>query len=105
MRLAVGFCVALGDRHVEIRAHLVDETDRLTGELAAGAGQRAQMRGDEVGAGGIEGRRNLAEQFIGTPRQVRRTRLWLVVDRAAQARVTGERVDVAGLDPVEAQTQ
>ena len=46
VRLAVGLLVALADVHVEIGLDLVDEPDRPSRELAAGAGQGPQMRAD-----------------------------------------------------------
>ena len=71
---------------VEIVAHLVDEPDLFAGELAAGAGQRAQVRIDIGGTGVVEATRaghlrqripqprGLPGEFGGVAAQVRRRR-------------------------------
>ena len=70
VRLPIALRVALGDVHVEIRLHLVDEADVLARELPAGAGQRPQVGRDVVGAGRIEavGVRHLGDQPLGRAR-------------------------------------
>ena len=87
MCVAVLLYVTLGDRHVEIVAHLVDEPHRLAGELAPGAGQRAQVCGDELGAGrvklGRELARSAARRLAGQRRRIGRR---LVLDRLDAAR-------------------
>ncbi len=51
-------------------SHLVDEADVLARELAAGAGQRAQVGADEFGARRFQPARQLREQALGLAREV-----------------------------------
>jgi hypothetical protein len=108
VQLAVGLQVplgiALGDVHVEIGLDLVDEADVLARELPACTGQRPQMARDVVAARRIEVVRNLGQQTLGLDGQVGRIGRGLVLHLAAQVRVACVGVDVAFLDPVEAQT-
>ncbi len=107
VRLAVPLGVALGDVDVEVVAHLLDEPDVLAGELAARARQRLEVRGEVVGALGVEavGVGHLGQQALGVAGQRRRGRARVRTPLRGAARVPGERVDVALLDPVESQTE
>ena len=105
MGLPVFLRIPLGDVHVEVGGHLVDEADLFPGELAACAVQCAQMGGDVGGAVGIQVVGYLGEQPLRLSGQVRRVGRGFVRARLTQRRVAGEGVDVAFLDPVEAQTE
>ncbi len=105
MCLAVPLRVALGDPHVEVGFHLVDEADLLAGELAARARQRAQVRADERGAVVVRARRAVGEQSLRLPGQVGGVRTGLGGHRPPERGIAGERVDIALLDPVEAQSE
>ena len=110
MRGAIAILVAPADRDVEVAVHLLDESDRLTGELAGRAHQCAQMRGDEVGPRFGEATRaghlaHRTEQPPGLVGQIRRVGGGFVGYLAAQLRVAGVGVDVTGLDAVEPQAQ
>ena len=103
--VGVAIRVALADPHVEIRLHLVDEPDLLPGELACGAGQRAQVRPDERCPRLVEPGWQLGLQTFGVTNQLGRLGSRFGSHTAPQGGVTGERVDVAFLDPVEAQSE
>ena len=107
MRLPVLLGVALGDADVEIGLDLVDEPDILAGEFAARAGQRAQVGADELGTARVPvgARAQFGQQPVGLTGQVGGLRSRLVGDRTPQFGVSGEGVDVAFLDPVEAQPE
>ena len=107
MCLPVLLGVPLGDVHVEIGLHLVDEADVLARELAAGAREGAQVGADEVGAG-------RSSPSTGGSSASRRS-AWRASSAgsgagslstcATQCGIAGEGVDVAFLDPVEPQTE
>ncbi len=105
VRLPVAVGVALGDPDVEVGLHLVDEPDLLTREFVAGARQRPQVRPDERRPRIVESRGEFGQQPLGLAGQVGGVRLRLGSDRALEGGVTGERVDVAFLDSVEAQSE
>ncbi len=86
---AVTLWVAAADLHVEVVAHLLDEADGLAGELAPGAGQRPQVRADEVGAlvgeaVGAGYQRQIGEQPLAWRDQIGRFGVRLVGHQAAQ---------------------
>ena len=99
--------------HVEVVVHLVDEADLFSGELAARAGQCAQMSTQVVDARLVESTECTAARHIWQRRdqspsladQVGRVRRGFGQHRLAQRRITGEGIDVTGLDAVEAQTE
>ncbi len=107
VRLQVLIRIALGDVHVEVGLDLADEADVVACELPTGAGQRPQVGRHVIGAGPIEavGARHLGGQALGLVRQVGGIGRGLVVHLLTQGGVAGEGVDVAVLDPVEAQTE
>ena len=110
VRLPVRLCLALADAHVEVVVHLVDETDRFSGELAPRTFQRAQMSTYIVGALLIK---SVAVRHIwkrrdqppGLANQIGRVGRGLGQHRLAQLWIAGEGVDVTRLDPVESQTE
>ena len=107
VRQAVLLGVALGDTDVEIRLDLVDEPDILTRELATGTRQRAQVSADEIGTPlfQIAARVQFAQQPVGLTGEFGGLRSRLVGHRTPQFGVSGEGVDIAFLDPVEAQPE
>ncbi len=108
--LPIGVRVALADAHIEIGVHLVDKPDVFPGELAGRALQRTQVSAYVVGPLLVESVavrhiRQCGDQPAGLPNQVGRIGGGLGRHALAQRRVAGEGVDVAGLDPVETQTE
>ena len=107
---AIAIRIAPADVDVKVLPDLLDESDLLAGELAARAGQRTQVRGDEVGpllrehrvAGQLG---ELGQQSVGLPGQLGRIGRGFVGDCPAQRGRTGVGVDVALLDAVEPQAQ
>ncbi len=97
----------MADADVEIRLDLVDEADVLTRELAAGTGQRTQVSADEMGTPlfQIDTRVQFAQQSVGLTGEGGGIRSRLVGHRTPQFGVSGEGVDIAFLDPVEAQPE
>ncbi|SKV40651.1 Uncharacterised protein [Mycobacteroides abscessus subsp. massiliense] len=106
MGFPVALFVAFRDAHVEVVMHFVDKSDVLARELAAGTGQRLQVRIDEGLARGIEVTcGQLGTQGHGLAGQVCRIGGGLVLDTLPQRRITGEGVDVSTLNTVKSQPE
>lgn len=106
MCVAVVGLVAGCDVDVEVGAHLVDETDVVSGELAGRAFQRAQVHIEELGTFGRQTRpQQFGAQGQGPSREFARLRCRRVLDLSAQRRIAGEGVDETLLEPVEGQAE
>lgn len=104
-RRVVGL-VPEGDVDLEVAGDLLDEAHRLTAHLPRAALQAGQLPAQELRpvrgqARGVE----LPQQLAGAVTQLLRGRRRLVEHLGAHPRIAGERVDEAGLHPVEAQPQ
>jgi hypothetical protein len=110
VRGAVALGLAPADLDVEVGPDLRHETHVLAGESARRAGQRAQVCGDEVRPLLAEPTRmghltHVSPQPLGPAGQRGRVRRGLGGHLSAQCGIAGEGVDVALLDPVEAQPE